>query len=351
MSAFDVDGALREARVKDFGRVLFSLGANRGRGVIDAEEYARARFGDHVAKAVGESFQLNKAAVDPSLSGDSDFDAFAPVAAAFLGTITDQFIGAQINPARVGFAGQRYMVPSVAASASWVGNGRAKPVTRTQWAGLALPVAKVEASIVVPQDAFVMARADLTGALTAELQRACVDRLNATFASASAATTDAPAGIGADATTVASTGATTSAIIADVSGMVGTLTGAGITLTRAYWIASDKAAARLDLENIARNGMLAGRPLLSCAGAVGLMLVSGQHVALAINDVVDVRRSEQATIEMSDDPEADTGTVVSLFQKNLVALIAEVKVAWRLIGPSDSTGKLAAVVLTGASWA
>jgi hypothetical protein len=97
-------------------------------------------------------------------------------------------------------------------------------------------------------------------------------------------------------------------------------------------------------------GTLAGLPLLSCAGAAGLTLVSGQHVALAMADRVRVARSEQANIEMSDAPESDTADVVNLWQKNLVALKVEMFANWTVFGPSDSNGTKACVTLTSATW-
>jgi hypothetical protein len=356
---FDHERALRAQRIKDCGRLLFALGATRGRGMADAAAAAKAIYGTDVERLMRGALLVNmdheamvrKASVDPSLSNDDAFDEYAAVSAAIFSTITDSFIGAQLGAHRTSFTDQT-MTQAIAASASWVGNGRLKPITRTSFAGLVVPPAKLAATIVVPADAFVTARADLESALVGYLTAAAQRRLNGTFASSSAATTDAPAGIGAGSYAVTSTGTTSTTIIADIASMIDAADSLDSSLADSAFIASPKAYARLRLDRIASDdGSLAGRPLLSARGAQGLMLVDASRVALAMDDRVAISRSEHATVEMSDDPEADTGTTVSLFQKNLVALRAELFVNWSTFGGGEGTNAAPAVVsLDSASW-
>jgi hypothetical protein len=356
MEIFDSSRALRAERLKDFGRVAFSLAAGRGPDAIDVARSVYGSSGANLVRGAMLTYAQHdslatKGAVDTSLLNDAAFDEFGAVANAFVTAIADEFIGSKIGARKVSFAG-RAMVSAIAASASWAGNGRSKPVTRSSFAGLTVPPAKVEATVVVPNDAFRSARADLEGSLVDDLRSAVARRLNATFASAAAATTDAPAGIAAGAYGVTSSGATTAAIITDVASMIDAADGFDSSLSESAFIASPKAYARLRLDRIASDdGTLAGRPLLSARGAQGLMLVDGSRVALAMDDRVAIARSEAALIEMSDDPEADSGTAVSLFQKNLVALRAELFCNWTTFGGGEGTSASPAVVsLESASW-
>jgi hypothetical protein len=357
MEIFDHEKALRDAHLKDFGRIAFALGSAHAPDAVDAAHATYGKAGASLVRGARLSAMhvqalATKAAVDPSLADDSDFDTYSAVASSFVASLVEKFIGANIGAQRVPFAG-RTLVEAIASSASWVGDGRSKPVTRTSYAGVTVPPAKVAATIVVPADAFQSARADLESGLVNGLRAALVRRLNRTFASADAATTDAPAGIGYGAYPVSTTGATNTAIIADVASMIDVADDLGLSLDSAVFIASPKAYARLRLDRIASDdGTLAGRPLLTATGATGLMLVDGSRVALAMGDRVAISRSEAAVVEMSDDPEAESGTPVSLFQKNLVALRCELFANWTTFGGGEGTSAAPAVVsLTSATWA
>jgi hypothetical protein len=343
MEVFNADRELREARLRDFSCVLNSIGMVRSTSALDVIDGARHRYGPEIGR-------LAKAAVGLSADDTELTAAWAATARAFLEVVGDSFLGLQVAPRRIGFV-ENDLASAVACSASWVGSGRAKPICRAELAGVHLPASNVAATIVVPREAFLAARPDLESGLVADLQRAAAARLNATFASGSAATTDAPAGIAFGATEVASTGATAAAIATDLANMIDALDNAGVSLAAASWLASPRAAATLRLLRIADDaGTLAGLPLLSAVGASGLTLVSGDHVALALDDTVQIARTEQATVELSDAPEDEVGDVVSLFQANLVALRAELSANWAVFGPSSSSGNGAVALLTGATW-
>ena len=356
MEIFDHDRALRAGRIKDAGRLLFVLGATSGDN-LDREATAAALYGDPYAGLMRSAMAthmfhdpVKKSAV--AVSDASSDGAYAGVASAIVEVITDEFIGAKIGARRVSFTDQQ-MVQAIAASASFVGNGRAKPITRTSFAGLTIPPSKVAATLVAPKEAFAVARPDLETALIGELTAAVARRLNAVFASAAAATTDAPAGLGYGAYPISSAGSTTANIVSDIALMIDAADSLDNSLSAAAFVASPKAYARLRLDRIASDdGSLAGLPLLSVKGATGLLLVDGSRVALAMDDTVAISRTEHANVELSDDPEADSGTVVSLFQKNLVGLRCELFVAWQSFGGGEGTSASPACVsLTSAAWA
>jgi hypothetical protein len=99
------------------------------------------------------------------------------------------------------------------------------------------------------------------------------------------------------------------------------------------------------------DGGLAGLPVVvSNAAAGSVLLVDASRIAVGVDDAVELTVSRDATIELSDSP-TGSGTFTSLFQKNLVALRAEMHVNWSVFGPEDSNGQAAVVALTGATYA
>ena len=95
--------------------------------------------------------------------------------------------------------------------------------------------------------------------LVNDLENAVVARVNATFASASALTSDARGGVAADATPIPSTGATVPQISADIGTMIDVITDAGISLSGCSWVASERGAAYLRTMRLTDNaGTLAG---------------------------------------------------------------------------------------------
>jgi hypothetical protein len=74
------------------------------------------------------------------------------------------------------------------------------------------------------------------------------------------------------------------------------------------------------------------------------VLVKASEIFLADDGGVTVDLSTEASIEMSDDPANDSGTVVSMYQTNQVALRAERFINW-------SRGRTSSVAwLDGVAW-
>ena len=126
------------------------------------------------------------------------------------------------------------------------------------------------------------------------------------------------------------------------------------------FILSAEAFALLSmLKVLDQNGRtLAGLPVVGYAPTGTFLLVDASSLSYAIDEDVDINVSTAGAIEMSDAPTgntitpvAATSTLVSLFQDNAVAFLANLSSGWALDDAhADSSGNPACIRLTGASW-
>jgi hypothetical protein len=165
-----------------------------------------------------------------------------------------------------------------------------------------------------------------------------------------------PAALTNGAATLSSTGATASAIATDVAAAVGTLT-AATALQAPVWIMSRACATYLAL--LALQGatgfagmntpapMLAGIPVLisSGPGTGNLVLLEASLVTLAVDEVIRLDVSQQASVQMVDAPSAGAAAMVPLWSNDMTGFRAEISANWALAVSG------AAVVITGASYA
>jgi HK97 family phage major capsid protein len=144
------------------------------------------------------------------------------------------------------------------------------------------------------------------------------------------------------------TGTDADAVRTDVKTALGAFITANANPTNLVWIMPNSLALALTLMRNAlgqrefpditmKGGMFEGFPVIAsqyCATVQGsptsniVVLVNAAEIFLADDGGVSVDMSNQATIEMSDDPENDTGTQVNMFQTNQIALRAERYINW-----------------------
>jgi hypothetical protein len=239
--------------------------------------------------------------------------------------------------------------------AQWVGENTSKPVVEASFANTSLAPAKVAVITTLAREV-IISSPEAEERLGADLKAGVVEVLDAAFASASAAVPGVkPAGIFHGAQTIASTGATAANMVADLSAMTKALSTNGVSLRSAVWIMRPEAATAYALAFPAvqlgvNGGMLAGLPAIVSAGmpehTVGLL--ASEYVATAGGDIVTLRASEHANVDMA----GGNSPTFSAFQKNCVALRAEIFANWELAGgPHDSSGDpLGAVLLTGVTY-
>jgi hypothetical protein len=180
-----------------------------------------------------------------------------------------------------------------------------------------------------------------------DLLRASVSILEQKFLSDDAVSDDAPAGILQSVTPVVATGD----VDVDMAAIVASFQG---DLSRAWWVAQPQVYAQLFPFSRGMCGLRGGELMTSPAVATRhapadtLVLVDPDRIAIGMAGV-RVDASQQATIAMHTDPAGDmqaddspptvTGLggsaekvdLVSLWQQNAMALLAEIHVNWRAL--------------------
>lgn len=234
-------------------------------------------------------------------------------------------------------------------TAGFVGEGQSRVVQRSEFTPIAHPLRGVGALVVASAEGV----RDQPGAevlLRNELIRAGAAAIDAKFASADAVSSIAPAGIAENATAVSSTGATAAAVSTDLAAMVDVL--ADSSLAAPVWLLSPKAHAFLQLLGVTNDAgdRIAGFPVHSSSAISRILLLASDRLALSLSDEVALVASREGDVEMSDDPENEAGTRVSLFQTNSVALALNAYANWSLRAPEVTAGSKGVVELTGASY-
>ena len=227
-------------------------------------------------------------------------------------------------------------------NASWTSQLAAKPVETVAFEFASIPSRKITLMAVISEEGLDAPGADTL--VRQSLESGVVQTGDTTFVSADAEDPDvSPAGIGADAIEIASSGSSVSAIATDLHNMIEAKVG-NVSLDSDVWIMSSQCRAFLRMLKITdADGTLGGFPILASSAANGqILLLSPSYVFLASGPVT-LNVSTEANVTIG-------GTVYSLFQKNLVGIVSEFWLNWVLGGPSDSTGHFAAVRLTSATY-
>lgn len=235
-------------------------------------------------------------------------------------------------------------------SANWVGQGKLKPVTKFDYADISLTWAKIAAISVLADELIRFSNPASEGRVRDALTGAVVERMDRDFIDPDKAAVSnvSPASITNGITGLTpSTGGDAADVRNDVAQAMGTFITANQDVTNLVWIMSASTALQLSLMRNAlgnrefpditvRGGLFEGFPVIvsQYAAVVGsptpnlVVLVNAKEIFLADDGGVSIDASNQASIEMSDDPENEAGTVVSMYQSNQVALKAERYINW-----------------------
>ncbi|MGX7952428.1 phage major capsid protein [Tsuneonella sp. HG249] len=228
-------------------------------------------------------------------------------------------------------------------SAAWVGEGKAKPVSKATYAAGTLPSRKVSTIAVVTREllesvdpaAETLIRNDLAAALVAVIDQSFIDPANA-------GTTDIePASVTNGVTAVTSTGDG----IGDLRLLIDAFPG---DLERAVLVGSPSTFAALHDPHFlptlgVRGGTAMGIPAIpSNAAGDTLALIDPEGIAVG-EDGMEIRTSNQASIEMLDGSLAGdsigvvpgtAASTVSLWQTNSSAILLEQRINWETARPS-----------------
>lgn len=255
------------------------------------------------------------------------------------------------------------------ATASWVGEGKGKPLSKPTWTRTeltpltvaALTAATIQALRFSSPSAEAALRDDLTAAVVEAIDSAFIDPTNNGAAGAK------PAAITYNISgTAVSSGTNADAVRADARAAMGVFVAAKNALSSGVWIMSGSNALALatmvnalgqpEFPGMTVNGgTFMGMPVIvSEAAGTTIVLVNAGDIWLADDGGVNVDTSTEASLQMVDsdsitqdsigtsDP-VET-TVVSMFQTNSVAIRVETFINWARRRPTG------VATITGAEW-
>lgn len=308
---------------------------------VDAVQVAKSLYNDErIVHAVeGMRRKASVTAVDASSLTTGQ------VAADFAEYLMPQTIVGKLNMRTAPFR-QPLITQTGIGSAAWVGEGKAVPVSAPSFSKKTLEPLKVAALAVASWEtlrdsspaADVLIRDSIAEAMQKRLDLDFIDPANAGTAGSK------PASITHGLTLTASSGTAAANVRTDLKALIGGFADDNRSLAGAVFITDAATALSLALmtndqgvkffPGVGLNGgTLMGLPLIvstyvpqDADGDSQLFLVDAANIYYNAGAVVTAI-SKEATIEMSDAPDG-TGTMVSLFQNEMVGFLSTIPVNW-----------------------
>lgn len=229
-------------------------------------------------------------------------------------------------------------------SANWVGQGKAKPLTKFDFESITFGFSKVAAIAVLTDELIRFSNPAADALVRNALAEAVIARLDTDFINPAKAEVAnvSPASITNGIVGIPSTGDPD----ADAEAAFGQFVAANLQPTGGVWIMSSTNALALSMKKNALGqkmypemtllgGTFQGLPaIVSQYAGTNLTLLNAPDIYLADDGGVAVDMSREASLEMESDPTGDsvtpTGTeMVSMFQTNSVAIRAERWINWK----------------------
>lgn len=246
------------------------------------------------------------------------------------------------------------LVQGSGATAQWVKEGDAKPLTQWSYTRAKLTPLKVAAIAAATKETLMRASVAADTFLRDELARSVGAAIDGTLVSDTAAVADeSPAGLrdGTVALTLTGDG-TVAGIRCDIAQMLKELVGDNLSVSGAFWIMSESTAIDLSMATnevgapafpgiTPTGGTLAGLPVFTsqyvAAESEGpvVMLIKGDEIFLGDEGGIQVSVSDQASLQMDSAPTAHSSVtpaavaMVSMWQTNSVAFLVERFVNWQ----------------------
>jgi len=288
----------------------------------------------------------------------SDYAATA-VAADFSAAVRARTVVGRLTAARRVPPLVRILTNQQGSSADFVGQGKPIKVSKLDFSGGVMNELKVCSMGVFDKELLRSSSPQADTVLSEDLAAACVEAMDRAFLDPSngGVANEKPAAVTYNAPSFASTGATFSAIDADLTTMLGMLVSAGSDALNATWVVRPETAISLSsLRDTAGalaypqitvlGGTLKGVPVLVSASLsepgsppLGhIVLLDQGQVAYIDEGAAKIEVFDQGSLEMLDNPtnNSATGTattLVSLFQTNSAAFRATIWVNWQLRRP------------------
>lgn len=259
------------------------------------------------------------------------------------------------------------LVQGTGGTGKWTAEGQAKPLTQWTYSATKLAPLKVAAIAAATKETLMRASVAADTLLRDELARAVNAAIDTTFVSAAAAVANtSPAGIrnGTPAIVLSGDGSV-EGIRCDAAAMLKAMAGNNLSVAGSFWIMSETTAIDLSaavntMGNLAFPGMtptggtFMGLPAFTSqylptdSNGTVVMLIKGDEVFMGDEGGVQLAMSDQASLLMDDTPNQNSvtptpSTMVSMFQTNSVAFLAERSMNWQ-------KRRSTAVVWANANW-
>jgi HK97 family phage major capsid protein len=266
-------------------------------------------------------------------------------------TLAAEFIEAARPSSIVGRLSSVHRVPfnvrsariTQSSTAGWVGAGAPKPVSELAADEVTLGTAKCAGIVVISDELARSASPSAELSISTNMIATINQFVDAQFVNpANVAVADVhPGSILSGVTQIASSGVTAAAVAVDLNAAVAALINGGSVLASPIWLMHPQVAVKIALlrdtsggaayPNITcGGGELAGIPVLTstsvprtASGGSILILLDQSEVLLADDNQITIDISKEGAVQMDSSPSASASTMVSLWQANLVGILAE----------------------------
>jgi HK97 family phage major capsid protein len=346
--------AFKPFKGQGFVRLVLAVGRSKG-NMMQAADFAM-RWKDQtpeveaVLRAIAQTGEMPSAMFRAAVAAGTTTHATWAGPLVYAQNLSSEFIDL-LRPATI--IGQLPLRPvpfnvsiprqTAGVAAGWVGQGLSKPVGALSFDRLPIPWSKSAVIAVITQElarfsdpsAEMLVRDDLVKAIKQFLDSQFIDPAVAAVAALN------PASITNGVTSIPSSGATITAINADLTKAISTLVAANMPMTSTHWIMNP--TARIFLQNLrtvqeqyafpemgAAGLTLKGYPVVESTAVLSSMIILAEcsEILLASDPVVDVTSSEEASLQMDSAPATPPTPLVSMFQQNMMAIKAEQFIYW-----------------------
>ncbi|MDC5247428.1 phage major capsid protein [Acinetobacter baumannii] len=311
-------------------KIVSQLNAKEGRFESPLEVAKRMGFGDEVQDLI------TKATLGTTT--DAGFAATLVHENQLVGEFVELLRQATVFDKLQGFRAVpfRSKIPSqvTGGTASWVGEGAAKPLTNPTFGEVEIGEHKLAAITVYTQELMRRSDPSVSVLVRDDLIAASAALVDANFLDSVAASAVRPAGVLNGVTATPNTGETAAAYEKDLLALINTFVTNNLSLDGAYFLMSETRAAQIALlrdalGNSYFNGMalrgsrtLLGIPVITSQSLGNkIILVKTSEILLAQDGGVDVSYSDQATL-------VDGSTTHHLWQENKFAVRVEKFITW-----------------------
>jgi HK97 family phage major capsid protein len=240
-----------------------------------------------------------------------------------------------------------------AASVSWVGEGKVKPITSMAFDSITLDISKIAGIIVLTDELVRLSNPAAEGLVRDELAKAIVQYMDGQFVDPTKAANDiSPASITYGVTPIPASGTSGAALRADIRALMASFLDSNMQLTSAVWIMTQQTALSIALMMNAlgqpefpsismSGGTLYGIPVVTSEGVPAsggspsdgfpIILANASDILLADDGQVMIDASREASLQMDtspDSPPSSSTVMISMWQQNMMAIKAERYINW-----------------------